>query len=110
MVLQQPAPGLYAPVLNLCASLLSHYGSNISPPPQGVKLSSNPSAGQESEPQGLQHAEDAAEHENMKAVLRSGLRGGDSEAASVPGLRIRTRATRGESAGKPVPVLSFCRL
>uniref|UniRef100_A0A3B3QHA7 Formin homology 2 domain containing 3 n=1 Tax=Paramormyrops kingsleyae TaxID=1676925 RepID=A0A3B3QHA7_9TELE len=61
----------------------------------GGKLSSNPSAGQDSEPQGLQHAEDAAEHENMKAVLRGGLRGGDSEAASMPGLRIRTRATRG---------------
>uniref|UniRef100_A0A3B3QIS9 Formin homology 2 domain containing 3 n=1 Tax=Paramormyrops kingsleyae TaxID=1676925 RepID=A0A3B3QIS9_9TELE len=62
---------------------------------EGGKLSSNPSAGQDSEPQGLQHAEDAAEHENMKAVLRGGLRGGDSEAASMPGLRIRTRATRG---------------
>ncbi|XP_029927523.1 FH1/FH2 domain-containing protein 3 isoform X1 [Myripristis murdjan] len=52
---------------------------------------------QESQPQGIQYAEDAAEHENMKAVLRSNLQGGDSGTSTVPGLRTRTRAssTRG---------------
>uniref|UniRef100_A0A8C5DL16 Formin homology 2 domain containing 3b n=1 Tax=Gouania willdenowi TaxID=441366 RepID=A0A8C5DL16_GOUWI len=47
--------------------------------------------------QGMLSAEDAAEHENMKAVLKSGLQGGDSPTSTVPGLRTRTRAssTRG---------------
>ncbi|XP_076016734.1 FH1/FH2 domain-containing protein 3 [Genypterus blacodes] len=57
------------------------------------------SDGQESQPQGIQTAEDAAEHENMKAVLKSNLHGGESggAASTVPGLRSRTRAgsTRG---------------
>ncbi|XP_036821601.1 FH1/FH2 domain-containing protein 3 isoform X2 [Oncorhynchus mykiss] len=45
--------------------------------------------------QGLQYAEDAAEHENMKAVLKSSLQGcSDSGASTVPGLRTRTRASR----------------
>ncbi|KAM9404331.1 FH1/FH2 domain-containing protein 3 isoform 4-T4 [Salvelinus alpinus] len=45
--------------------------------------------------QGLQYAEEAAEHENMKAVLKSSLQGcSDSGASTVPGLRTRTRASR----------------
>ncbi|KAM8825680.1 FH1/FH2 domain-containing protein 3 isoform 1-T1 [Synchiropus picturatus] len=52
-----------------------------------------PADAQESQQQGIQSAEDAAEHENMKAVLKSGLQGGDSETSTLPGLRTRTRAT-----------------
>uniref|UniRef100_A0A672H500 Formin homology 2 domain containing 3a n=1 Tax=Salarias fasciatus TaxID=181472 RepID=A0A672H500_SALFA len=48
-----------------------------------------------SEPQGLGHAEDAAEHEHMKAVLRTSLGGGDKEGGGVPGLRTRTRSRPG---------------
>uniref|UniRef100_A0A673XZF3 Formin homology 2 domain containing 3 n=1 Tax=Salmo trutta TaxID=8032 RepID=A0A673XZF3_SALTR len=41
------------------------------------------------------YAEDAVEHENMKAVLKSSLQGcSDSGASTVPGLRTRTRASR----------------
>ncbi|XP_056254518.1 FH1/FH2 domain-containing protein 3 isoform X5 [Seriola aureovittata] len=58
--------------------------------------SSAPSGSQESEqPQGLGHAEDAAEHEHMKAVLRTSLSGGDKESSGVPGLRTRTRSRPG---------------
>lgn len=58
-----------------------------------------PSEAQESQPQGIQYAEDAAEHENMKAVLKSSLHGGDSGTSTVPGHRSRIRAsnTRGLS-------------
>lgn len=53
---------------------------------------------QKTEPQGLGHAENAADHEQMKAVLKTSLQGGDSDSSVVPGLRIRTRtrASRGE--------------
>ncbi|XP_041664668.1 FH1/FH2 domain-containing protein 3 isoform X2 [Cheilinus undulatus] len=62
----------------------------------GSSSSSAPSGSQESEqPQGLGHAEDAAEHENMKAVLRTSLSGGDKEGSGVPGLRTRTRSRPG---------------
>ncbi|KAG7245146.1 hypothetical protein INR49_023712 [Caranx melampygus] len=55
-----------------------------------------PSGSQESkQPQGLGHAEDAAEHEHMKAVLRTSLGGGDKESSGVPGLRTRTRSRPG---------------
>lgn len=58
--------------------------------------SSAPSGSQESErPQGLGHAEDAAEHEHMKAVLRTSLSGGEKEGSGVPGLRTRTRSRPG---------------
>ncbi|KAM6974618.1 FH1/FH2 domain-containing protein 3 isoform 1-T1 [Tautogolabrus adspersus] len=64
------------------------YGSSSS--------NSAPSGSQESEqPQGLGQSEDAAEHENMKAVLRTSLSGGDKEASVVPGLRTRTRSRPG---------------
>ncbi|XP_071357285.1 FH1/FH2 domain-containing protein 3 isoform X2 [Trachinotus anak] len=57
---------------------------------------SAPSGSQESEqPQGLGHAEDAAEHEHMKAVLRTSISGGDKEGSGVPGLRTRTRSRPG---------------
>ncbi|XP_028281708.1 FH1/FH2 domain-containing protein 3 isoform X1 [Parambassis ranga] len=64
------------------------------------KFGGAPSDAQESQPQGIQYAEDAAEHENMKAVLKSSLQDGESGASTVPGLRTRTRAssTRGRVA------------
>uniref|UniRef100_A0A7N8XK91 Formin homology 2 domain containing 3b n=1 Tax=Mastacembelus armatus TaxID=205130 RepID=A0A7N8XK91_9TELE len=51
-------------------------------------------ASSDAQPQGIQNAEDAAEHENMKAVLRSSLQGGECGTSTVPGLRTRTRASR----------------
>ncbi|KAI7798416.1 putative FH1/FH2 domain-containing protein 3 [Triplophysa rosa] len=55
---------------------------------------------QEVEPQGLGHAKDTAEHEQMKAVLKSSLQANDSDTSVLPGLRIRTRtrASRGHTA------------
>uniref|UniRef100_A0A4W6D313 Formin homology 2 domain containing 3 n=1 Tax=Lates calcarifer TaxID=8187 RepID=A0A4W6D313_LATCA len=58
------------------------------------KFGNAPSDAQENQPQGIQYAEDAAEHENMKAVLKSSLQGGESGTSTVPGLRTRTRASR----------------
>lgn len=68
-------------------------------PPQSGKFGSAPSDSQENQPQDTQYAEDAAEHENMKAVLKSSSQGGESVTSTVPGLRTRTRAsgTRGQS-------------
>ncbi|XP_072303757.1 FH1/FH2 domain-containing protein 3 isoform X2 [Eucyclogobius newberryi] len=55
-----------------------------------------PGLSQDSEqPQGLAHAEDAVEHEHMKAVLRNSVSGGDKEGSGVPGLRTRTRSRPG---------------
>ncbi|XP_058242985.1 FH1/FH2 domain-containing protein 3 isoform X4 [Hemibagrus wyckioides] len=45
--------------------------------------------------QGLDYAENAAEHEQMTAVLRDGLQLGDTTPSVLPGLRTRTRASRG---------------
>uniref|UniRef100_UPI0037E82742 FH1/FH2 domain-containing protein 3 isoform X2 n=1 Tax=Semicossyphus pulcher TaxID=241346 RepID=UPI0037E82742 len=61
------------------------------------KFGGAPSDAQESPSQGIQYAEDAAEHENMKAMLKSSPLGGESGTSTVPGLRTRTRAsgTRG---------------
>ncbi|XP_029022671.1 FH1/FH2 domain-containing protein 3 isoform X4 [Betta splendens] len=57
---------------------------------------SAPSGSQEAEqPQGLGHAEDAAEHEHMKAVLRTSLGGCNTDGGAVPGLRTRTRSRPG---------------
>lgn len=66
---------------------------------QSGKFGNAPSDAQENQPQGIQYAEDAAEHENMKAVLKSSLQGGESGTSTVPGLRTRTRAssTKGQS-------------
>ncbi|XP_056299505.1 FH1/FH2 domain-containing protein 3-like isoform X2 [Pseudoliparis swirei] len=64
------------------------------------KFGGAPSDSQEVQAQGIQYAEDAAEHESMKAILKSSLQGGESAASTVPGLRTRTRAssTRGRVA------------
>ncbi|XP_042698255.2 FH1/FH2 domain-containing protein 3 isoform X20 [Chrysemys picta bellii] len=56
------------------------------------KFSSNSTPSQ-SQPQGLQYAEDAAEHENMKAVLKTSSSSGESTTAL--GVRTRSRASRG---------------
>uniref|UniRef100_A0A8K9WVX0 Formin homology 2 domain containing 3b n=1 Tax=Oncorhynchus mykiss TaxID=8022 RepID=A0A8K9WVX0_ONCMY len=54
--------------------------------------------------QGLQYAEDAAEHENMKAVLKSSLQGcSDSGASTVPGLRTRRVGPWGSSVIEDPP-------
>lgn len=57
-------------------------------------------AGKEVKPQGLRHAENAAEHEQMKVVLKSSVQACDSDSSVLPGLRIRTRtrASRGRTA------------
>ncbi|XP_071324434.1 FH1/FH2 domain-containing protein 3 isoform X3 [Trachinotus anak] len=65
------------------------------------KFGSAPSDAQESQPQGIQYAEAAAEHENMKAVLKSSPHGGESGTSTVPGLRTRTRA--GSTRGRVPP-------
>nr|XP_061838397.1 FH1/FH2 domain-containing protein 3-like isoform X3 [Nerophis lumbriciformis] len=61
--------------------------------------SSAPSGSQEGgRPEGLDHAEDAVEHEHMKAMLRTSVSstGSDKEGSSVvPGLRMRTRSRPG---------------
>ncbi|XP_068425429.1 FH1/FH2 domain-containing protein 3 isoform X2 [Clinocottus analis] len=64
------------------------------------KFGGAPSDSQEIQAQGIQYAEDAAEHESMKAILKSSLQGGECAASTVPGLRTRTRAssTRGRVA------------
>uniref|UniRef100_A0A8C9MSK4 Formin homology 2 domain containing 3 n=1 Tax=Serinus canaria TaxID=9135 RepID=A0A8C9MSK4_SERCA len=54
----------------------------------------------QSQPQGLQYAEDAAEHENMKAVLKTCSVGGESTMAL--GVRTRSRASRGEQTSSPL--------
>ncbi|XP_060777751.1 FH1/FH2 domain-containing protein 3 isoform X1 [Neoarius graeffei] len=51
--------------------------------------------GQDTPGQGLDYAEDAAEHEQMTAVLRNSLQLGDTTPSVLPGLRTRTRASRG---------------
>ncbi|KYO19470.1 FH1/FH2 domain-containing protein 1 isoform A [Alligator mississippiensis] len=56
------------------------------------KFSSNSTPSQ-SQPQGLEYAEDAAEHEHMKAVLKTSSLGGES--TTVLGVRTRSRASRG---------------
>uniref|UniRef100_A0A663DYD9 Formin homology 2 domain containing 3 n=1 Tax=Aquila chrysaetos chrysaetos TaxID=223781 RepID=A0A663DYD9_AQUCH len=58
----------------------------------------------QSQPQGLQYAEDAAEHENMKAVLKTSSVSGESTAAL--GVRTRSRASRGKCQPAPFGHLS----
>ncbi|XP_077065337.1 FH1/FH2 domain-containing protein 3 isoform X4 [Siphateles boraxobius] len=62
------------------------------------KFAGAPLEGQECPPQGLGYTEDVAEHEQMTAVLRTTLQVGDSPSSVLPGLRTRTRATRGHTA------------
>lgn len=69
---------------------------------QSGKFGGASSEAQEKQPQGIQTAAEAAEHENMKAVLRSGLREGESATSAVPGLRTRTRAAN--ARGPPPPL------
>lgn len=71
----------------------------VSSPSQSGKFGGASSEAQENQPQGTQTAAEAAEHENMKAVLRSGPREGESGTSTVPGLRTRTRA--GSARGPP---------
>ncbi|KAK7124174.1 hypothetical protein R3I94_018509 [Phoxinus phoxinus] len=62
--------------------------------------SSAPPVGPQTEPQGLCHAEDRAEHEQMKAVLKTSVQSSDSsDTTVVPALRTRTRtrASRGRT-------------
>uniref|UniRef100_A0AAQ5XDN4 Formin homology 2 domain containing 3b n=1 Tax=Amphiprion ocellaris TaxID=80972 RepID=A0AAQ5XDN4_AMPOC len=66
------------------------------------KFGGTSSDAQESQPQGIQYAEDVAEHENMKAVLKSSLQGGESGTSTVPGLRTRTRASSTRGPDDPV--------
>ncbi|MED6266870.1 FH1/FH2 domain-containing protein 3, partial [Characodon lateralis] len=56
---------------------------------------------QESQSPGIQSADDAAEHENMKAILKTGLTDGESSTSTVPGLRSRTRG--GSLRGRVAP-------
>ncbi|XP_029959666.1 FH1/FH2 domain-containing protein 3 isoform X2 [Salarias fasciatus] len=67
------------------------------------KFGGAPSDAQESPPQGIQYAEDAVEHENMKAVLKSSLQGGEGGTSTVPGLRGRTRAGGARVSGRVAP-------
>ncbi|EGV93539.1 FH1/FH2 domain-containing protein 3 [Cricetulus griseus] len=50
-----------------------------------------------SQPQGLSYAEDAAEHENMKAVLKTSSTAVE-DATPVLGVRTRSRASRGSTS------------
>ncbi|XP_049329474.1 FH1/FH2 domain-containing protein 3 isoform X2 [Astyanax mexicanus] len=65
----------------------------------GSTVGGAPSGGQR-ETQGLGHAEDAAEHEHMKAVLKDSLQSGSTETSVLPGLRTRSRVrpSRGRTA------------
>uniref|UniRef100_A0A3P9N1B5 Formin homology 2 domain containing 3 n=1 Tax=Poecilia reticulata TaxID=8081 RepID=A0A3P9N1B5_POERE len=56
---------------------------------------------QESQSRGIQGADDAVEHENMKAMLKTGLTDAESSTSTVPGLRNRTRG--GSLRGRLAP-------
>ncbi|KAK4827125.1 hypothetical protein QYF61_014519 [Mycteria americana] len=71
--------------------LYSEIGAITRSAKSGKFSSSSPPC--QSQPQGLQYAEDAAEHENMKAVLKTSSVGGES--TTVLGVRTRSRASRG---------------
>lgn len=66
-------------------------------PSQSGKFAGASADGQDAPGQGLDYAEDAAEHEQMTAVLRNSLQLGDTTPSVLPGLRTRTRANRGAS-------------
>lgn len=63
--------------------------------PQSGKFAGASADGQDTPGQGLDYAEDAAEHEQMTAVLRNSMQLGDTTPSVLPGLRTRTRASRG---------------
>lgn len=77
---QKPDSGVY--LLFMCS-------------PQSGKFAGASADGQDTPGQGLDYAEDAAEHEQMTAVLRNSLQLGDTTPSVLPGLRTRTRASRG---------------
>lgn len=64
-------------------------------PPQSGKFAGASADGQDAPLQGLDCAEDVAEHEQMTAVLRNSMQLGDTTPSVLPGLRTRTRASRG---------------
>ncbi|XP_036809558.1 FH1/FH2 domain-containing protein 3 isoform X2 [Oncorhynchus mykiss] len=68
---------------------------DVNAPSAGQNVSAPGGRVESLQPQGLGHAEDAAEHEFMKAVLKTSLQGGDRETSGVPGLRTRTRSRPG---------------
>ncbi|XP_057683891.1 FH1/FH2 domain-containing protein 3 isoform X2 [Corythoichthys intestinalis] len=85
-------------IVDVDVSVSCQTNANSSPHTQSGRYgsSSAPSGCQGEQPQGLDHAEDAAEHEHMKAVLRTSLSGsGDKDISGVPGLRTRTRSRPG---------------
>lgn len=71
--------------------------ANLFFPPQSGKFAGASADGQDASGQGLDNAEDVAEHEQMTAVLRNSLQLGDTTPSVLPGLRTRTRASRGAS-------------
>ncbi|XP_007545196.1 FH1/FH2 domain-containing protein 3-like [Poecilia formosa] len=70
-------------------------------PLQSGKFGGASSDPQESQSRGIQGADDAAEHENMKAMLKTGLTDAESSTSTVPGLRNRTRG--GSLRGRLAP-------
>ncbi|KAI5100920.1 FH1/FH2 domain-containing protein 3 isoform X1, partial [Silurus meridionalis] len=58
----------------------------------GSSCSGSVSTVRKNEVQGLNHEEDAADHEYMTTVLKRSQRGSSTEISGVPGLRTRTRA------------------
>ncbi|XP_052439431.1 FH1/FH2 domain-containing protein 3-like isoform X3 [Carassius gibelio] len=74
-----------------------------------VSSSSNaPPVEPQIEPQSLCHAEEAAEHEQMKAVLKSSLQRGDNDSTGARVLRTRTRPSRGRTAWTAATEESQC--
>ncbi|MEJ1283469.1 formin homology 2 domain containing 3 [Cricetulus griseus] len=73
----------------------------VSIPEAGLRLPSGKFSGSSpatpSQPQGLSYAEDAAEHENMKAVLKTSSTAVE-DATPVLGVRTRSRASRGSTS------------
>ncbi|XP_075389247.1 FH1/FH2 domain-containing protein 3 isoform X5 [Tenrec ecaudatus] len=67
----------------------------------GKFLGSSPAPS--SQPQGLGYAEDAAEHENMKAVLKTSSPATE-DAHSVLGIRTRSRANRGSTSSSTMGI------
>lgn len=61
-------------------------------PSQSGKFAGATADGLDAPVQGLNNAEDVAEHEQMTAVLKNSLQLGDTTPSVLPGLRTRTRA------------------
>lgn len=80
-----------------CCTLSGPWGLSavLFVPLQSGKFAGASADGQDAPGQGLDYAEDVAEHEQMTAVLRNSLQLGDTTPSVLPGLRTRTRASRG---------------